>query len=96
MENEIFDETIDNEVIDCDAEVMDDETEESGGSGIAGVAGLVGLGVAAGVAIHKWVAPAVGKGFRAIKSGIHKLTEDKKYIEVGGESEDKKSEDSEN
>lgn len=94
-ENEVF-ETTNDDVIECDAEVMDDsETEE--GSGIAGVAALVGAGVAVGVAIHKWVVPAVGKVTRKAKNGIVTfLTKnDKNYIEVGSEGKNE-SEDSEN
>ena len=51
-ESEVF-ETTNDDVIECDAEVMDDDFDESEGSGIAGVAALVGAGIAAGVAIHK-------------------------------------------
>lgn len=94
-ENEVF-ETTNDDVIECDAEVMDD-SDESEGSGIAGVAALVGAGIAAGVAIHKWVAPAVGKGVKKIKNGIVTVLtkNDKKYIEVGSEGKNE-SEDSEN
>lgn len=93
-DNEVF-ETTNDDVVECDAEVIDD-SDESEGSGIAGVVTLVGAGVAAGIAIHKWVAPAIGKGVKTIKNGIvTALTKnDKNYIEVG--SEDKKSEDSDN
>lgn len=94
-ENEVF-ETTNDDVIECDAEVMDDsETEE--GSGIAGVVTLVSAGIAAGVAIHKWVVPAVGKVTRKAKDGlVNFLTKnDKKYIEVGSEGKNE-SEDSEN
>lgn len=95
-ENEVF-ETTNDDVIECDAEVMDDDFDESEGSGIAGVAALVGAGIAAGVAIHKWVAPAVGKGMKKIKNGIVTVLtkNDKKYIEVGSEDKNE-SEDSEN
>ena len=95
-ENEVF-ETTNDDVIECDAEVMDDDSDESEGSGIAGVAALVGVGIAAGVAIHKWVAPAVGKGVKKIKNGIVTVLtkDDKKYIEVGSEDKNE-SEDSEN
>lgn len=95
-ENEVF-ETTNDDVIECDAEVMDDDLDESEGSGIAGVAALVGAGIAAGVAIHKWVAPAIGKGVKKIKNGIVTVLtkDDKKYIEVKSENEDK-SEDSDN
>lgn len=94
-ENEVF-ETTNDDVIECDAEVMDDSEVEEG-SGIAGVAALVGAGIGIGVAVHKWVVPAVGKVTRKAKDGIvHLLTKnDKKYIEVGSEGKDK-SEDSEN
>lgn len=95
-ENEVF-ETTNDDVIECDAEVMNDDFDESEGSGIAGVAALVGAGIAAGVAIHKWVAPAVGKGVKKIKNGIVTVLtkNDKKYIEVGSEDKNE-SEDSEN
>lgn len=95
-ENEVF-ETTNDDVIECDAEVMDDDSDESEGSGIAGVAALVGAGIAAGVAIHKWVAPAIGKGVKKIKNGIVTVLtkDDKKYIEVGSEDKNE-SEDSEN
>ena len=95
-ENEVF-ETTNDDVIECDSEVMDDDFDESEGSGIAGVAALVGAGIAAGVAIHKWVAPAVGKGVKKIKNGIVTVLtkNDKKYIEVGSEDKNE-SEDSEN
>lgn len=95
-ENEVF-ETTNDDVIECDAEVMDDDSDESEGSGIAGVAALVGAGIAVGVAIHKWVAPAVGKGVKKIKNGIVTVLtkDDKKYIEVGSEDKNE-SEDSEN
>lgn len=95
-ENEVF-ETTNDDVIECDAEVMDDDSDESEGSGIAGVAALVGAGIAAGVAIHKWVAPAVSKGVKKIKNGIVTVLtkDDKKYIEVGSEDKNE-SEDSEN
>lgn len=94
-ENEVF-ETTNDDVIECDAEVMDDsDTEE--GSGIAGVAALIGAGFAAGVAVHKWVAPAVGKVANKAKNGIVNLLtkNEKKYIEVGSEGKNE-SEDSEN
>lgn len=94
-ENEVF-ETTNDDVIECDAEVMDDSEVEEG-SGIAGVAALVGGGIAIGVAVHKWVVPAVGKVTRKAKDSIvHFLTKnDKKYIEV--ESGDKdESKDSDN
>lgn len=94
-ENEVF-ETTNDDVIECDAEVMDDsDTEE--GSGIAGVAALVGAGIGIGVAVHKWVVPAVGKVAHKAKDGIvNFLTKnDKKYIEVGSEGKNE-SEDSEN
>ena len=95
-ENEVF-ETTNDDVIECDAEVMDDDSDESEGSGIAGVAALVGAGIAAGVAIHKWVAPAIGKGVKKIKNGIVTVLtkDDKKYIEIGSEDKNE-SEDSEN
>lgn len=95
-ENEVF-ETTNDDVIECDAEVMDDDSDESEGSGIAGVAALVGAGIAVGVAIHKWVAPAIGKGVKKIKNGIVTVLtkDDKKYIEVGSEDKNE-SEDSEN
>lgn len=93
-ETTTFDVIDENDVVNCDAEILDDDSNESETSGIGTVIGLVGTGIAAGIAIHKWVAPAVGKGFRAIKSGIHNLTADKKnYIEVGEKEEDSKDSD---
>ena len=58
---------------------------------------IIGCGGVAGVAIHKWVAPAIGKGVKKIKNGIVTVLtkDDKKYIEVESENEDK-SEDSDN
>lgn len=94
-ENTTFD-TIDEDVINCDAEVMEDESDDSEGCGLGAVAGLVGAGIAAGVAIHKWVAPAVGKAFRKVKNGIHQLTAEKKYIEVEKSEDKNESKDSEN
>ena len=40
-ENTTFD-TIDEDVINCDAEVMEDESDDSEGCGLGAVAGLVG------------------------------------------------------
>lgn len=92
-ENETYmdtNDTMNDDVIECDAETIDTE-DESTASGVAALAGLVGLGVAGGIAIHKWVMPAIHKGVDKAKEKIaaacmkkneHYVIEDAKEAEV--------------
>lgn len=92
-ENEIYTEsndTFEDDVIECNDATTD--YDESATGGVAALAGLVGLGVAGGIAIHKWVVPAVRKGADKAKKKIVEICtkKDEHYVITDGKDEEVK------
>lgn len=75
-DNELYDD----EVVETEAEVMDDENDEEVAVGFNPVAAF-GLGTVVGIAVHKFVVPAVGNALNAAREGLVKLLT-KEYTEV--------------
>ena len=75
-DNELYDD----EVVETEAEVMDDENDEGVAVGFNPVAAF-GLGTVVGIAVHKFVVPAVGNALNAAREGLVKLLT-KEYTEV--------------
>lgn len=76
-DNELFE---NDDVVETDAEVIDDDDEEVGG--ISPVA-IFGVGTVAGILIHKFVAPVVGNALNSAREGLVKLlTKGQDYTEV--------------
>lgn len=77
-DNELFE---NDDVVETDAEVIDDD-DESEEMGINPVA-IFGLGTVAGILIHKFVVPVVGNAVNSARDGLVKLlTKGQEYTEV--------------
>lgn len=77
-DNELFE---NDDVVETDAEVIDDD-DESEEMGISPVA-IFGVGTVAGILIHKFVAPVVSNAINSAREGLVKLlTKGQDYTEV--------------
>lgn len=76
-DNELFE---NDDVVETDAEVIDDDDEEVGG--ISPVA-IFGAGTVVGILVHKFVVPVVGNALNSAREGLVKLlTKGQDYTEV--------------
>lgn len=82
-DNELFE---NDEVVETEAEVMNDENDEEVAVGFNPVAAF-GIGTIVGIAIHKFVVPAVGNALNAAREGVVKLLT-KDYTEIEKNEED--------
>lgn len=77
-DNELFE---NEDVVETEAEVIDDDDDEEVG-GISPVA-IFGVGTVAGILIHKFVVPVVGNALNSARDGLVKLlTKGQDYTEV--------------
>jgi len=76
-DNELFE---NDDVVETEAEVIDDDDEEVGG--ISPVA-IFGAGTVVGILVHKFVVPVVGNALNSAREGLVKLlTKGQDYTEV--------------
>ena len=78
-DNELYDD----EVVETEAEVMDENDEEEVSGGIGSAAAIFGLGAVLGIVVDRFVAPVVGNALNSARDGlVHLLTKGKEYTEV--------------
>ena len=84
-DNEMFE---NDEVVETEAEAIDNDDNETVAVGFNPMAAF-GIGTVVGIAIHKFVVPAVGSALNAAREGLVKLlTKDYTEIkEIEGDSE---------
>lgn len=86
MENEF--ENMDQDIIESDAEVIDDSSDD-----VIAVPGLllVGAGAALGILVDRVVVPAAVGAFNGVKNFITEQINKKDYVEVNEDNSDKEA-----
>lgn len=88
MENEF--ENMDQDIIESDAEVIDDSSDDDDVIAVPGLL-LVGAGAALGILVDRVVVPAAVKAFNGVKNFITEQINKKDYVEVDEDNSDKEA-----
>lgn len=88
MENEF--ENMDQDIIESDAEVIDDSSDDDDVIAVPGLL-LVGAGAALGILVDRVVVPAAVGAFNGVKSFITEQINKKDYVEVDEDNSDKEA-----
>lgn len=88
MENEF--ENMDQDIIESDAEVIDDSSDDDGVIAVPGLL-LVGAGAALGILVDRVVVPAAVGAFNGVKNFITEQINKKDYVEVDEDNSDKEA-----
>lgn len=88
MENEFED--MDRDIIESDAEVIDDSSDDDDVIAVPGLL-LVGAGAALGILVDRVVVPAAVGAFNGVKNFITEQINKKDYVEVDENNSDKEA-----
>ena len=88
MENEF--ENMDQDIIESDAEVIDDSSDDDDVIAVPGLL-LVGAGAALGILVDRVVVPAAVGAFNRVKNFITEQINKKDYVEVDEDNSDKEA-----
>ncbi len=88
MENEF--ENMDQDIIESDAEVIDDSSDDDDVIAVPGLL-LVGAGAALGILVDRVVVPAAVGAFNGVKNFITEQINKKDYVEVDEDNSDKEA-----
>jgi len=88
MENEF--ENMDQDIIESDAEVIDDSSDDDDVIAVPGLL-LVGAGAALGILVDRVVVPAAVGAFNGVKNFITEQIDKKDYVEVNEDNSDKEA-----
>lgn len=88
MENEF--ENMDQDIIESDAEVIDDSSDDDDAIIVPGLL-LVGVGAALGIVVDRVVVPAAVGAFNGVKNFITEQINKKDYVEVDEDNSDKEA-----
>lgn len=88
MENEF--ENMDQDIIESDAEVIDDSSDDDDVIAVPGLL-LVGAGAALGILVDRVVVPAAVGAFNGVKNFITEQINKKDYVEVDENNSDKEA-----
>lgn len=88
MENEF--ENMDQDIIESDAEVIDDSSDDDDVIAVPGLL-LVGAGAALGILVDRVVVPAAVGAFNGVKNFITEQINKKDYVEVNENNSDKEA-----
>ena len=88
MENEF--ENMDQDIIESDAEVIDDSSDDDDVIAVPGLL-LVGAGAALGILVDRVVVPAAVNAFNGVKNFITEQINKKDYVEVDENNSDKEA-----
>lgn len=88
MENEF--ENMDQDIIESDAEVIDDSSDDDDVIAVPGLL-LVGAGAALGILVDRVVVPAAVNAFNGVKNFITEQINKKDYVEVDEDDSDKEA-----
>lgn len=88
MENEF--ENMDQDIIESDAEVIDDSSDDDDVIAVPGLL-LVGAGAALGIFVDRVVVPAAVGAFNGVKNFITEQINKKDYVEVDEDNSDKEA-----
>lgn len=88
MENEF--ENMDQDIIESDAEVIDDSSDDDDVVAVPGLL-LVGAGAALGILVDRVVVPAAVGAFNGVKNFITEQINKKDYVKVGEDNSDKEA-----
>lgn len=88
MENEF--ENMDQDIIESDAEVIDDSSDDDDVIAVPGLL-LVGAGAALGILVDRVVVPAAVNAFNGVKNFITEQINKKDYVEVDEDNSDKEA-----
>lgn len=88
MENEFED--MDQDIIESDAEVIDDSSDDDDVIAVPGLL-LVGAGAALGILVDRVVVPAAVGAFNGVKNFITEQINKKDYVEVNEDNSDKEA-----
>lgn len=88
MENEF--ENMDQDIIESDAEVIDDSSDDDDVIAVPGLL-LVGAGAALGILVDRVVVPAAVGAFNGVKNFITEQISKKDYVEVDEDNSDKEA-----
>ena len=88
MENEF--ENMDQDIIESDAEVIDDSSDDDDVIAVPGLL-LVGVGAALGIVVDRVVVPAAVGAFNGVKNFITEQINKKDYVEVDEDNSDKEA-----
>lgn len=88
MENEF--ENMDQDIIESDAEVIDDSSDDDDVIAVPGLL-LVGAGAVLGILVDRVVVPAAVGAFNGVKNFITEQINKKDYIEVDEDNSDKEA-----
>lgn len=89
MEENEF-ESMDQDIIETDAEVMDDSSDDDDVVAVPGLL-LVGVGAALGIVVDRVVVPAAVNAFNGVKNFITEQINKKDYVEVENNDTDKEA-----
>lgn len=88
MENEF--ENMDQDIIESDAEVIDDSSDDDDVIAVPGLL-LVGAGAALGILVDRVVVPAAVGAFNGVKNFITEQINKKDYVEMDEDNSDKEA-----
>lgn len=88
MENEF--ENMDQDIIESDAEVIDDSSDDDDVIAVPGLL-LIGAGAALGILVDRVVVPAAVGAFNGVKNFITEQINKKDYVEVDENNSDKEA-----
>lgn len=88
MENEF--ENMDQDIIESDAEVIDDSSDDDDVIAVPGLL-LVGAGAALGILVDRVVVPAAVGAFNGVKNFVTEQINKKDYVEVDEDNSDKEA-----
>lgn len=88
MENEF--ENMDQDIIESDAEVIDDSSDDDDVIAVPGLL-LIGAGAALGIFFDRVVVPAAVNAFNGVKNFITEQINKKDYVEVDEDDSDKEA-----
>lgn len=88
MENEF--ENMDQDIIESDAEVIDDSSDDDDVIAVPGLL-LVGAGAALGILVDRVVVPAAVGAFNGVKNFITEQINKKDYVELNEDNSDKEA-----
>lgn len=88
MENEF--ENMDQDIIESDAEVIDDSSDDDDVIAVPGLL-LVGAGAALGILVDRVVVPAAVGAFNGVMNFITEQINKKDYVEVNEDNSDKEA-----
>lgn len=81
-------ETIDNnDIVEDEADAIEEYHSEEGGCNVGPAMALVGLGAVIGIVVDKFVAPAIGNAVDSARNGLVKMLS-KDYTEIESKQED--------